>query len=101
MGQGRGKLIQQCVELGEDVFVFALQVFEGWLDGLQRELRQKLGKLIIICPETNKNGSSCGFQGSMRKGYMPYNPDELFRYKVQPEQQGLQVTTTTLFVLLK
>ena len=90
MGRGRGKLIQQCVKLGEDVFVSALQVFEGWLDGLQRELRQNLGKLIIICPETDNNGSSCGFQGSMRKGYMPYNSDEVCRYKVQPEQQGLQ-----------
>ena len=68
MGQGRGKPIQQCVKLGEDVFVSALQVFEKWLDGLQQELRQKLQKLIIICPEKDKIGTSCGFQGSMGNG---------------------------------
>ena len=90
MGRGRGKLIQQCVELGEDIFVSTLQVFEGWLDGLQHELRQKLGKLIIIRPETDENGTSCGFQGSMGKSYMSYNSDEVCHYKVQPEQQGLQ-----------
>jgi hypothetical protein len=49
-----------------------------------------LGKLIIICPEKDENGTSCGFQGLMGKGYMPYNSDEVCHYKVQPEQQGLQ-----------
>ena len=90
MGRGRGKRIQQCVQLGEDLFVSSLQVFEGWLDGLQQELRQQLQKLIIICPVKDENGTSCGFQGSMGKGYMPYNSDEVYHYTVQRKQRGLQ-----------
>ena len=86
MGWGRGKLIRQGVQLGEDVFVSSLQVFEGWLDRLQRELRQQLQKLIIICPEKDEKGISCGFQGSMGKGYMPYTSDEVCHYKVQHKQ---------------
>ena len=90
MGRGRGKLIRQGVQLGEDVFVSSLQVFEGWLYRLQWELRQQLQKLIIIRPEKDENGTSCRFQGSMGKGYMPYNSDEVCHYKVQRKQRGLQ-----------
>ncbi len=80
MGWGGCKFGWLSVTLGEDLFVSALQIFEGRMDDLQQELR----KLVFVCTEEDEISGRGGLQRAMGKSNMPEDSDEVRLYKVQP-----------------